>query len=67
MLLTETLRLLHQVQLEDLPLVVESLIENFQEDIVPVAELIVEELVCFSSMPISLTALSRFRSKFSTT
>jgi hypothetical protein len=46
-LLTETLRLLQQVQLEDLPMVVESLVENFEEDVIPVAESIVAELVSF--------------------
>jgi hypothetical protein len=31
--------------LEDLPVVVESLIENFEEDVIPVAESIVAELI----------------------
>ncbi|KAI6191273.1 D-Importin 7/RanBP7 [Aphelenchoides bicaudatus] len=44
-LLTETLRLLRQVQLEDLPAVVESLVENFEDDVIPVAESIVAELI----------------------
>lgn len=29
-------------------MVVESLVENFEEDVIPVAESIVAELVCFS-------------------
>jgi hypothetical protein len=44
-LVTEVLRLLTHVQLEDLPIVVETLIENFEEDVIPVAESIVSELV----------------------
>jgi len=44
-ILTEVLRLLTQVQLEDLPIVVEALVENFEEDVIPVAESIVAELI----------------------
>lgn len=44
-LIGETLKLLAKHQLEDLPTVVESLIENYQDDVIPVAEGIVLELV----------------------
>lgn len=49
-LVTEVLRLLTQVQLEDLPVVVESLVENFEEDVIPVAESIVAELVNYNKI-----------------
>lgn len=44
-LVTEVLRLLTVLHLEELPSVVESLIENFEDDVIPVAEDIVAELV----------------------
>ena len=59
--MTEVLRLLTQVQLEDLPSVVETLIENFEEDVIPVAESIVAELVILCTFVGSTD--SRFRSR----
>jgi hypothetical protein len=46
-LVTEVLRLLTVLHLEELPSVVECLIENFDEYVIPVAETIVVELVCY--------------------
>ncbi|CAD5234879.1 unnamed protein product [Bursaphelenchus xylophilus] len=44
-LLREILRLLAQHNLEDLPAVIETLIEAYSDDVIPVAEIVVYELV----------------------
>lgn len=46
-MLLEVLRLISRIQIDELPGVVDALIENFEEDVIPVAYDVVVELVYF--------------------